>query len=234
MPEPAALLLIALGALLQGIFIRKDAQRRYIQAAVLKALASACFVALGLVGAFMPPRIPSSLLICLGLLLGMVGDILHALRFIPKKGMDEEGAKAWKKKLFTVGAAFFAAGHFCYISYLLSLVRHPVSALVVTALVLAIIFWRLSKSVHERSLFALAGAAYIAIVGITCGFSVAAFLGMPSLEQALFAFGGISFLASDTLLVLNSFGERHTQAMRTWSLVLYYAAQTLIALSIWP
>lgn len=234
MPELIAPSLIAAGAILQGVFIRKDAQGRYVAAAVLKALASAAFVALGLVGAFVPPRIPASLLVCLGLLLGMVGDILHALRFIPKRGLDEQASKARERKLFTIGAVLFAAGHFCYISYLLSLVRHPVAALMATALVLAILFWRLSKPVHERSLFALAGALYIALVGLVAGFAVAACLGMPSVQQALFAVGGVSFLASDTLLVVNSFGERHTQARRTWSLVLYYVAQMLIALSIWP
>ena len=72
MPELIAPSLIAAGAILQGVFIRKDAQVRYVAAAVLKALASAAFVALGLVGAFVPPRIPASLLVCFGLLLSLI------------------------------------------------------------------------------------------------------------------------------------------------------------------
>ena len=40
MPELIAPSLIAAGAILQGVFIRKDAQGRYVAAAVLKALRS--------------------------------------------------------------------------------------------------------------------------------------------------------------------------------------------------
>jgi hypothetical protein len=48
----------------------------------------------------------------------------------------------------------------------------------------------------------------------------------------MFFGGALLFLASDVVLILNTFGPKSTFSMRVVNLVLYYVGQLMIALSL--
>lgn len=225
-----AILLAASGIVLQALFIRSDSEGDYLKAAALKAAASAVFVALGIAGALAGPAGPCSWLVCLGLLFGMAGDILHGLRFVRGRGLrSEKRSKLVREHLFTIGALFFLAGHICYLGYLLPKEKHLFAVFVAAAALSAALIWRLSRTIRMRGPRAAAGAAYLACISLLACAAAGLWAETGALPDGCFAFGAALFLISDTLLVLNSFGPKRSPVRRIWSLSTYYAAQLLIA-----
>ena len=70
-----------------------------------------------------------------------------------------------------------------------------------------------------------------AIVLLNCA-AVANLLAAPSSFTGLFAAGAVFFLASDVVLILNTFGSETKQSLRVTNVMLYYVGQLLIALSL--
>lgn len=75
-------LLISLCLALAGVFLWTEKQGKYVQAVVLKGLASLCFVILGLLTS---PGTQMAKLIVTGLILGCVADVMLNLRWVFKK-----------------------------------------------------------------------------------------------------------------------------------------------------
>lgn len=71
--------LIILCAVLAGVFLRAEAKEQYVNAVILKGLASLCFVAIGYM---CNPGNQVSNLIVIGLIIGMVADVLLNLRMV--------------------------------------------------------------------------------------------------------------------------------------------------------
>ncbi len=228
------MLLVVAGSCLQALFIRADLKHRYASAAALKGVAAGIFVLLGILGALGHPEGGASL-ICFGLAFGMMGDILHALRFVRGRGLrSERSAKAVREHLFTIGALFFLAGHLCYLAYLLPCTGSMAWIALLSGIVLAgILAQALVHVVRLKGKRAGAGALYLACVCAMMSCAVAAWMEGRSTSSASFALGAALFLLSDTLLAINSFGSRKRADIRVWSLSTYYAAQLLIALSLW-
>lgn len=228
------MLLVVAGSVLQALFIRADLKHRYASAAALKGAAAGIFVLLGILGALGHPEGGASL-ICFGLAFGMVGDILHALRFVRGRGLrSERSAKVVREHLFTIGALFFLAGHLCYLAYLLPHIGSPAWVAVPAGIVLAgVLAGALSRIVRLRGKHAWAGALYLACVCVMMSGAVMAWIEGRSASSASFALGAALFLLSDTLLAINSFGPCKRADIRVWSLSAYYAGQLLIALSLW-
>lgn len=242
------------GVALQAAFVASDLRGAYRRAAVLKALASVAFVALGAWGAAAvgpatatsaaaaAAPVPGAAVVVVGLALGALGDVLHALRLVP-------GVKRRARHLFATGALSFLLGHLAYLSYLVPRVRaaagagaaagigaSPAAATVAAALAgLALggaVALALSRRVRLRGRRALLGALYLLVLAQFLSFACAAWLLAPGAGAAALACGAALFLVSDSLLALNTFGGRRTGARRAWSLGTYYAAQLLIALSL--
>ena len=97
-------ILIIACILLAAVFLYRESRERYVSAAVLKGLASACFVILGIVCS--PGTQIAGRIVC-GLVLGCVADVLLNLRWVVK----EKG-----QLVFLIGILVFLSGHILYLA----------------------------------------------------------------------------------------------------------------------
>ncbi|MBM6989707.1 MAG: hypothetical protein I3I99_08955 [Olsenella umbonata] len=236
----APLLLVTLataGVILQACFVRADRVGAYRRAAVLKGLAALAFVLVGATGAtgatgtVEAPR-PEAVAICLGLALGAVGDVLHALRFV---------WPARKRLLFNVGAASFLLGHLAYLAAVVPACAAPAWGLAAScALATAVDVAVLPRLAVQSRAELVAGGAYLAVTSAVVGFAAAGAAAVALAPAALarlapgvaLAVGTVAFLASDVMLAVNNFGGVNSRRLRATSLGTYYAGQMLIALSL--
>ncbi|WP_418845496.1 lysoplasmalogenase family protein [Parafannyhessea umbonata] len=238
----APLLLVTLatvGGILQACFVRADRVGAYRRAAVLKGLAALAFVLVGATGATgaagmaEAPR-PEAVAICLGLALGAVGDVLHALRFVwPVR----------KRLLFNVGAASFLLGHLAYLAAVVPACAAPAWGLAASCtLATAVDVAVLPRLGVQSRAELVAGGAYLAVTSAVVGFAVAGAAAVALAPTAPTAFarlvsgvtlavGTAAFLSSDVMLAIN-FGGVNSRRLRATSLGTYYAGQMLIALSL--
>ena len=104
---------IPLCLVLAGCFLYEESRKNYVPAVILKGVASFCFVVLGyrLMGTSREAG-----LICAGLLLGCIADVLLNLRFVfPSKGQP----------VFLVGILVFLAGHVLYLVAVMGMAASP-------------------------------------------------------------------------------------------------------------
>ena len=122
------LALICIAGLLADVwFIRTEYAGDMAKATLLKGIASAFFVLLGLV-CFLKVRTPAGQLIFIGLILGLFGDVFLNLR------NQFEGTKS--RAVFAVGILAFLSGHFLYIA---ALIRQSASILLLSAILTAVL-----------------------------------------------------------------------------------------------
>lgn len=217
-------ILIVLCLALAAAFIAVEHQKKYVPAVVLKGLASACFVALGIVTSIICGDARIAKLVVIGLLLGAVADVLLNLRFV----FDEKIGS----KVFLVGILVFLSGH---IFYLAALIPHCPNVwlfiavgIVLTAITMVWIF----KQITAKKAFKIFGVFYIgAIVIMTC-VAFGALIGNGETGHLMFFIGAVLFLISDIVLILNTFGSTTKFSLRITNLSLYYLGQLTIALSL--
>ncbi len=203
-----------------GVFLYAEYRKKHIAAVILKGLASLCFVTLGMLGAKLSGNGPAVKNITAGLILGMIADVMLNLRFaFPQIG----------KMIFLAGILVFLAGHVMYIIALAPMCdRLPLcaaAAVVLTALLLKWIFTRITAA----KAFRIFGVFYLgAIMLMTC-ISWGLLFTAPSVFTRIFAAGAVMFLASDIILILNTFGSKQKESFRIANIVLYYIGQLLIA-----
>lgn len=101
-----SILLIAAGAILETLFIMQSYRRRNVASIILKTTASLLFVLLGIHCTRLRGQSVYALYVVIGLALGMLGDLLLALRYLSKKTHD---------LCFVSGTLAFFAGHVLYI-----------------------------------------------------------------------------------------------------------------------
>lgn len=240
--------LVAAGAVLQTLFVRADRAGAYGRAAVLKGCAALAFVLVGGLGLRAElalagrdaARVAPAASMCLGLALGAVGDVLHALRFVlPSR----------KRLLFNVGAVTFLLGHLAYLAAVVPACGCRVwGAVASVALAFAVDATVLPRIRVQSAAELAAGGAYLAVTSAVVGFAAAgAVAGVPGGATAAvgaaawpgtaaswlaLAVGTAAFLASDVMLAVNTFGGLDSPRLRATSLGTYYAGQSLIALSL--
>lgn len=217
------LILCPLCLAVAAVFIWQEHRENYKAAALLKGLASLCFVLLGVLGAKLAGNAQLTRLVVVGLVLGCVADVLLNLRFV----LQKHG-----QPVFLLGILVFLSGHILYLAAVLPLTRRPLvcvlAALLLTALLMVWIFRRITA----KSAFKIFGVVYIgAIVLLNC-VAVSNLLSAPSAFTAVFAAGALLFLISDVVLILNTFGSESRFGLRVTNLSLYYLGQLLIALSL--
>ncbi|MCI7219638.1 lysoplasmalogenase family protein [Parafannyhessea umbonata] len=245
MTSVLAVALVAVGAVLQALFVRADRAGAYGRAAVLKGCAALAFVLVGGLGLWGDlahagrdaARVAPAAAMCLGLALGAVGDVLHALRFVlPSR----------KRLLFNVGAVTFLLGHLSYLAAVVPACGNRAWGVVASLALAAAVDVAVLPRIRVQSVVELvAGGAYLAVTSAVVGFAVvgavagahggavgaAAWPGTAASWLAL-AVGTAAFLASDVMLAVNTFGGLDSPRLRATSLGTYYAGQSLIALSL--
>ncbi len=206
------------------LFMKAYKQENFTGAFWLKGAAALCFVLLAML--LIPGcgnRAYAKLLLT-GLVLGLCGDELLALRFIVPRFHD---------LFFAAGAGVFGVGHFFYMKALYDLVGIRLEYLLpafLLGLVLAYIYGRKHRSNAGELQFAAVG--YMVLVIFMGAFSISAFLSAPGLGLLMFALGGVCFGCSDNILLAYCYGNRRTWDMNILVHITYYAAQLLIAWSI--
>ena len=213
------LFLIPLCLLLAGVFLWKESREEYVPAVVLKGLASLCFV---LLGVLCSPGTQIARLIVTGLVLGCVADILLNLRWVFK----EKG-----QMIFLVGILVFLSGHVLYLAAIIpqsaNLLICCIASIILTTLLMIWIF----RKISAKKAFKVFGVVYIgAIVLLNC-VAIGNLVVSQTGFTCLFAAGGLFFLVSDIVLILNTFGSETRQSLRVTNILLYYIGQILIALS---
>ena len=218
------ILLISAGAVLETLFIMRSYKRRDVSSVVLKTAASVVFVLLGLLELRrMGPSVYAWYVVA-GLTLGMLGDLLLALRFMSKK---------LHQAFFISGSVSFFLGHIVYIAAILTLCPEAWTYSIPIAIVAlgAAGFYAYAKEVRAGKIMPL-GVVYIAgVLFMTACAAAGAFIAS---SRALFLFfvGGICFSTSDNMLVVLSFGKNDSPYRNAVLHVLYYMAQIFIALTI--
>lgn len=190
----------------------------------LKGLASLFFIAAGIAASQLCRDSHFARLAIGGLVLGLAGDELLALRFV----------RTDKAELcFGAGVAAFAAGHGLYI---LALLRRGATllpvALPLTVIGLAAAGIYVMKHKADAGRLQIPGYIYMAVVVLMGGFACALAVKAPSVGTVLFALGGILFPVSDSILSVYSFGDDKRFKLNVLLHIAYYAAQLFIAWSL--
>ena len=212
--------LIILCAVLARIFLLAESKEEYVKAVILKGLASLCFVIIGFI---CNPGNNVSNLIVTGLVIGCIADVMLNLRMVFK----EKG-----QLIFLVGILVFLTGHIMYLAAVLPLCSYKlvciIAGLVLTALLMVWIFQRITA----KPAFKIFGVVYIGAIMLLNCVAIGNVVAAQSPFNIVFAIGAVLFLVSDIVLILNTFGSEFKQSLRNTNILLYYAGQLLIALSL--
>ncbi len=213
-------ILIALCAILAVIFLKREAEGKYVPAVILKGLASLCFVTIGLL---CDPGNQVSKLIVAGLIIGCVADVLLNLRMVfEKKG----------QAIFLVGILVFLTGHIMYLAAVLPLCSNKVICLIIGIVLTTLLMIWIFKRVTAKPAFKVFGVVYIGAIMLLNCVAIANVISAASPFNIVFAAGAVFFLISDIVLILNTFGSEFKQSLRNTNISLYYIGQLLIALSL--
>ncbi len=213
--------LIFTGIVLQALFIKAEHEEKYLLADVLKGLASLMFVLVG----FIAYRHVSDVFnrqLLIGLIFGMVGDILLNLRYVfPEKG----------QKIFLSGILAFLIGHIMYLIALIPKAQHLALFVAIGAVCAACLLIYIFKTMEVKKAFKIFGVFYLGAVFIMCSIAIGIAIYTPSSRSIVFALGAILFTASDVVLIFNTFSGVTRFSLRITNLSLYYIGQMLIACS---
>lgn len=209
--------------LLMGFFISLEHEERYVDAVILKGLASLEFVVLGFLSRKACTDLEFANLVMIGLILGLIADVMLNLRFVFKnKG----------KLVFLVGILIFLSGHLVYLAALWPKCLNTELALIVGAILSVIILIWIFTKIEAQIAFKIFGVFYIAAIVIMNSVAFKVLLESYSVGRLVFAIGALSFLISDIVLILNTFGKETKLTLRITNLTFYYIGQLLIALSL--
>ena len=211
---------VPLCLLLAGVFLDAERKKKYDTAVILKGAASLCFVVLGFL---LAGSSREAGLICVGLVLGCVADVLLNLRYVfPARG----------QLIFLVGILVFLSGHVLYLIAVMGMAASPwicvAAGVVLTALLMVWIF----RQITAKPAFKIFGVVYIGAIVLLNVVACSNLVCSPSAFTAVFFAGSLLFLVSDIVLILNTFGKETRQSLRVMNIALYYVGQLLIALSL--
>ena len=212
--------LIVLCIVLAGIFLKKESDKEYVPAVILKGLASLCFVMIGVLNS---PGSHTAKLIVIGLVLGCIADVLLNLRMVfSKKG----------QLIFLVGILVFLAGHIMYLAAVLPMSSNALVCIIIGIILTALLMVWIFRRITAKPAFKIFGIVYIGAIMILNSVAIGNLIAAPSAFTGVFALGAVLFLISDIVLILNTFGKEFRQSLRITNISLYYAGQLLIAMSL--
>ena len=212
--------LIPLCLMFAAVFLWRESRKYYVQAVILKGLASLCFVILGVIcssGSHLEK------LVVVGPILGCIADVMLNLRFVFK----EKG-----QLIFLVGILVFLSGHILYLAAILPLCGSRTLCIILGVVLTALLMVWIFKQITAKMAFKIFGVFYIGAIMLLNCVALGNLIGSPSAFTWLFAAGALFFLVSDIVLILNTFGSETKQSLRCTNIGLYYIGQLLIALSL--
>ena len=205
-------------------FIKVERDGRYVEADLIKGLASCCFVAFGFLGAGNALGDSYARIIVSGIAIGFVADVILNLRYV------FEGEKG--KRAFLVGILVFLAGHVAYLLALAPRCKNLVPAVILGCVLTAALMWWILQRIEAALAFKIFGVFYIGAISIMNCVAAAVLIQSPGPHTAVFFAGAVLFLVSDVILILNTFGPQQRFSWRCANLMLYYVGQLLIAASL--
>lgn len=217
--------LMLTGAVLQGIFIAVEHKERYIAADILKGAAAACFVIVGVTGYLTKTTDSFGLKLMIGLIFGMVGDILLNLRFVV--------GEAKGQKVFLLGIVSFLVGHILYLAALIPLTGHVGACVCIGGVIAAMLLAYIFKTMDVKPAFKIFGVFYLGAVIIMTVIAVDVAIVMQNIRSIEYAIGAVLFMVSDIVLIFNTFSGKTKFSMRIANLSLYYIGQMMIALCLY-
>lgn len=209
-----------LGMVIQGTFIAVEHKEKYVLADILKGLAAFMFVIIGFIGYNKVTTDTLGLKLLIGLIFGMVGDVVLNLRFILK----EQG-----QRVYLVGIAAFLIGHIMYLAALIpldnNLLMDIIAGVILAAALLAYIF----KTLEVKPIFKIFGIVYLGAVFIMSTIAVHLAIVTQNAHDVIYAVGAVFFTMSDIVLIFNQFSGVSKFSRRIVNLSMYYIGQLLIA-----
>lgn len=215
------ILLAVLGVILQGTFIYVEHQKKYVAADILKGSAATCFVIIGIIGYATKATDSFGLKLMIGLIFGMVGDILLNLRFVV--------GEAKGQKVFLLGIVAFLVGHILYLAALIPLSGHVLICFLIGAVLAATLLIYIFKTMDVKLAFKIFGVFYLGAVIIMTVIAIDIALVVKDARSIEYAIGAVLFMVSDIVLIFNTFGGTSKFSMRILNLSLYYIGQLMIA-----
>ena len=207
-----------------GIFIVVEKAGHYLEADIIKGVASACFVVVGILGAIGSTDTAYVWTVVAGLALGAIADVLLNLRYV----FEDNKAQA----AFLVGILVFFLGHIVYVLALAPRCPYLIPCIAIGIVIgVALLVWIFSQ-ITCKFVFKVFGVFYMCTIAVMNVVAIGVLLTTPTADAAFFVGGAVLFLISDILLVLNTFGPEPKFTRRVANLMLYYLGQLLIALSL--
>lgn len=214
------IIMSALCAVFAGVFLYAEKKEKFVTAVFLKALASACFVTIGLLN---NSGENTGKMIILGLILGLIADVLLNLRFVFVKN---------GQLVFIFGILVFLAGHIAYLAAILPMVPNKILCIIIGIVLTVLIYIWVFKFITVKPVMKVFGVLYMGTITFMNTAAVYNLITSPSAFTAVFAVGAVLFLVSDIILIFNTFGEKFRESFRISNIVLYYAGQVLIGISL--
>lgn len=216
------ILLAIVGMALQGAFITVEHKEKYVAADILKGAAAACFVIIGIIGYVTKTTDSFGIKLVVGLVFGMLGDILLNLRFV----LGEEKGQ----KVFLLGIVAFLIGHILYLAALIPLAVHKGTCTVVGVILTVALLVYLYTTMDVKLVFKIFGVFYLGAVILMTVMAVDVALVQQSVRSVDYAIGAFLFMVSDIVLIFNTFSGTSRFSMRIVNLSLYYIGQLMIAM----
>lgn len=210
------------------LFLVKRSKQATAKSLILKSFSSLIFVAVGVLALFKVDATQTKALICLGLVCGLIGDIILDL-----KVMYPENSKIY----FNFGTLMFGVGHILYFMGVFVYIKDQTVTgfgwVAITSLLLSLVISLLIAKCAPKLKLDMADnkvacvsystllifMALITIILAICGIKLC----------WLLAVGFVLFLASDLILSVQYFGgKEQNKALIIANHTLYYIAQFLI------
>lgn len=214
-------LIVIAGVIAQAVFIALEHKEQYVAADVFKGAASLMFVLLGTIGYLTCKGDAFAIKILIGLIFGMIGDIVMNLRFVLKEGAGQ--------KAFLGGILAFLIGHILYLAALCPKAPHILINIITGGIAAAGLLTYIFKTMEVKKAFKIFGVFYLGAVIImtVMALDIAIFTGTT--QAIVYAVGAVLFTASDIVLIFNTFSGTTRFPLRVTNLSLYYVGQLLIA-----
>ncbi len=207
-------------------FLEASEKEQHFRAMVFKFLASFCFIIIATL-CFFTEGIGYTRfwrVVALGLIFGLIGDLLLAFRHIYEK---------YYELFFGIGAVSFVLEHFLFIGYFVW-VDQDIIPIATLCFIISFAFatFVLAKTGVKGGRLQIGIYVYIAIVCLMSATAISTAIKTPSIGSLMFALGSICFVASDTTICVYNFSQNKDFKLMILLHYLYYPAQILIALSV--
>lgn len=214
-------ILIVFEAVMAYFFAFRHDPKRQVRGLVFKLLASASFVAVGRVAYQSAGGTDFAAILLLGLAFGFGGDVVLQLRRL-----------AFEKAATVLGGLFFLMGHVAYVCAMFYGGGKWYAALIFAVIVFPFV-WKILKSRDaDYGRLYIPGLIYMFAETFMAGAGFAMMVSVTTVASVVFFAGSLFFLVSDIMWIFENFCTVELPVYRKACLVLYYIAQTMIAVSI--